>query len=146
MFSFLDVIAFYVWNIPQVSWILSKRIAGIPAGMRAFEMLLAGILLRRSHRIEIEDVIPGLREPEDRLIAAGETIRTMQPVFEMPNDAVAQEKPESCEDWVKKSVKRNDSAVLDIISDLPANTAARCEYPCTVFDDLGLLLKVSLQP
>ena len=42
MFSFLDVIAFYVWNVPQVAWILSKRIAGVPAGIRPFECFLPG--------------------------------------------------------------------------------------------------------
>src|SRR5262245_26446411 len=63
MNGLLDVIVLHVGDDPDIAGVLPQRIAGVLPGPGSLEMLLAGVLLRRAHGVEIEDVAIGLGEP-----------------------------------------------------------------------------------
>ena len=65
------VIVLDVGDDPEVPGVLAKGVAGILACFRPLEIFFAGILLGHPHRVEVEDVIVGLGEPDDGLVPAG---------------------------------------------------------------------------
>jgi hypothetical protein len=85
----LSVVVFNVRNYPYVAGVLAQRITGILADFCALVILLARILLRDPHSVEIKNIIVCLREPENSFITPGKTALAMQAVFECPNDAVS---------------------------------------------------------
>ena len=82
MLRLLHMVALDVGNVPQVARILAERVARQLPCFRPLEVLLARILLRDSDRIEVEEVVVRLSEPDDRFVPSGEALRTMKPVLE----------------------------------------------------------------
>src|SRR4029453_4793751 len=86
----LDVVRLDVGKRPDVARVLAQRMPGVLSGARPLPGALAGILRRPADRVEVEDAVVAVREPEDHLVAAGEAFRAVQPVLEVPDDAVPQ--------------------------------------------------------
>src|SRR5262249_24796649 len=86
----LDVVRLDVGEDPHVARVLTGGMAAVLAGARSLEGALAGILLWHAHGIEVEVIGVAAREPEDRLVTARETARAVEPVLEVPDDAVAE--------------------------------------------------------
>ena len=77
MVGLFDMVAFNIWNDPQVSRILAERVTRIVASLGAFEMFLARIFLGDAHGIEVKDIFIGFREPDDRFISSGKAAAAM---------------------------------------------------------------------
>ncbi len=79
------MVVFDIWNYPEVAGVLAHGIAGILSGLGAFEVFLAGILLRYANGVKIEIILVTLCEPEDCLVTPGKPLRAVQAVFEVPD-------------------------------------------------------------
>src|SRR5437899_11268216 len=77
---FLDVVALHVRNDPDIPRILAERIAGILTTTIPFVSELARVLLRDSHRVEIENIFISLRIPQDCFVHVDNTILANKPI------------------------------------------------------------------
>lgn len=89
MLGLLDMVALYIRNHPQIARILTKRITRILTRFRPFEILFPGVFLGYADGIKVENILVGLREPDDCLVAAGKPAAAMQAVLEVPDDPIA---------------------------------------------------------
>src|SRR5947209_4155086 len=76
---------------------------------------------------------------------AGQALRAMQAVLEMPDDAVAQFQARGFEHRIERDIQGNDLAIVDVIADLPADRAARMQEAHAFVDDVGLRFDVALE-
>jgi hypothetical protein len=102
--------------------------------------------LRHVHRIQIENVVVALCEPQERIVTLGKAASTVQPMLKMPHDAISHLQAESGKKRGENRVQRKNGSLLDIMPDLPAETPARRQYATALGDDLGLLADVPFQP
>src|SRR5438477_6288981 len=84
-------------------------------------MLFTWILLRHSHRIKVEVVIVGLREPNNCLVTARKAVCAVQAVLEMPDDAIPHPKLQLAESRIKDCIERDERTVLHVVAHLPAD-------------------------
>jgi transposase len=145
MLCLLDMVALNVRNHPQVSRILAKGVTRILAGLWTLEMFLPRVFLGYPHQVEIEQVIVGLGKPDNGCISPRETAAAVQPVFKVPDDAIAHPELESGEDGVENGVQRDDRSTVDVVPHLPANTASRGQRADTLGNDLRLLMEVPVE-
>ena len=78
---------------PHIRRVLALRVARRLAFVWPLIVPFAGVLGRDADRIEIERVVGILAEPQDRLIAPGETFARMQAMLKVPDDAIAKLQP-----------------------------------------------------
>lgn len=145
MFGFLDMVAFYIRNHPQVPWVLAKGVTRILAGFRTFEILLSRVFLRYPHRIEIEDIIIRLCKPDDGFVSARKSAAAMQPVLKMPDNTIPHPETKVRENRIQDGVQGYDGPLVNVITDLPANAAFRGQGAHTLGDDLRLLFEVQIE-
>ena len=138
MISLFNMVALYVWNGPQITRILAKRVAGILTGFRAFEVLLTRVFLRDTDRIHVEDILVRPRKPQHYFIASRKPARTVEPMFKVPHDAIPHFQPQLCKNRVKERIQWNDRTILDVVADLPTNAAIWDQDSNTFGDDLAL--------
>ena len=141
----LDVVVLDVGEYPDVAGVLAHRVAGQLAAPGALEVALVRVFGRDADRVEVEDVIVGRSEPVDGFVTPGEPLRAMQPVLEMPDDAVAELEAVVLEDAVENHVERKHLAAAYVVADLPAERSARVQDPHAFGDDPRLHLHVALQ-
>ena len=106
----LGVLGFYVRNFPD--WILVEAVVGgkspkigrvlaerIAAGLASFRisffhrMAFARIELRHTDRVQIEYIVIGLGEPEQRFITTRQAFIRMKPEVESPDYTIPELKP-----------------------------------------------------
>lgn len=66
----LDVIILHVRENPYVAGILAERVSGKLPDLGSLEVLLVGIFGWDPDRVQIECVVLGLGEPQDRFVSA----------------------------------------------------------------------------
>jgi hypothetical protein len=66
-------------------------------------------------------------------------------MFEMPDDSIAQAKTASREEFVQKNIKRKNLARINMVSNLPTNTASCFQFIDAAIDDLLLSREICLQ-
>ena len=66
----LDVVVFDVRDEPKVAGVFPLRVARVLADLRSLVVALARVLLGNPDRVEIEDVVIALGEPQDGFVAA----------------------------------------------------------------------------
>lgn len=143
---FLYVVVLHVRYHPHVAGILAQWVAGVLALLRAFERLLARILLRYSDRIEIEHVVVALGEPHDVLVATGQAVLAVQPVLEAPDDAVAELHAQLFADLIDEDVDGENLAIRGhVVADLPTDTSVVGQRPVSSLQRLFLLLQIFLE-
>lgn len=67
--SLLDVVVLYVGEDPEVTWVLAFGVAGVLTGLGSTIVLLAGVFLRDTYWVKVEEVLVALGEPKDGLIS-----------------------------------------------------------------------------
>src|SRR5437016_12824269 len=103
----LHVVGLHVGEYPDVARVLSQRVSAVLAGVLPLPGSLAGILLGDPNGIEVEGVGVTLGEPQDHFVAPREAPGAVQPVFEVPDDAIAQPKlVMPLETWEERSEER----------------------------------------
>jgi hypothetical protein len=75
-------------------------------------------------------------------MSPGQPLLTVKPMFKMPNNAVSHAQPKFFENRVQDAVKREDFTFVNMVPDLPADAAVFTQDANTLFNDLGLLMKV----
>lgn len=145
MRGLLDVVVLHVRDNPEVAGILAVRIPRQLPAPRPFEVSLARILGRHSDWVEIELVSVGLCKPIDGFVSTRQSLRAMQPVLEVPDNAVAHLEAVVFEDAIQRNVQRHYFALLDVISHLPANRSFGMEQPHTFGDHCRLFLNVLIE-
>jgi hypothetical protein len=145
MNRFLDVIVFHVRDAPEIARIFPQRITRRLSRFRTLEMFLAGVLLRDSHRIKVEHIVVGLREPRNRLVPARQAAGAMQAMPEMPDDAIPHLEPKRPKRRPECNVERDDFVVPYEIADLPAERAIIRQDARTLLDHPGLPGEVLVQ-
>ena len=105
-------------------------------------MPFSRIFRRDAHRIEIELIVIGFREPEQRFVPAGKAFRGVETMPEMPDNSVAQAKIAPLEKRIIIDVQRKHFAMMHEIADLPAKAAVRPQRAIKLRDDLRLRLKI----
>jgi hypothetical protein len=68
----------------------------------------------------------------------------MKAMFEVPHDPIAAPQAELVKHREKQRVEGNDSAVLHVVADFPAEAAARLESTDTLSNHFPLLLDVTV--
>src|SRR5207244_966052 len=121
MHRLLDVVRLDVREDPDVAGVLAARVPRVFARARSLPGALSRVLLRHPDRIEGEYVVVALREPEDDLVATGETLRAVQAVLEVPDDAIPEpQRGVALEAGEEQQVERQRLVAADVIADLPA--------------------------
>ena len=139
MGRFLHVVGLHVGEDPHVAGVLSQGVPGVLAGVLPLPGSLARVLLGDPNGIEVEPVRVPLGEPQDHLVSPREALRAVQPVLEVPDDAIAQ--PElrmPLEMREEQDVERENPVGLDVVADLPADAASGTQ-DADAFRDHGLL-------
>src|SRR5437762_5626359 len=88
MDRFLHVVGLHVGEDPHIAGVLSQGVSGVLAGILPLPGSLARVLLGDPNRIEVEPVRVPLGEPQDHLVSPREALRAVQPVLEVPDDAI----------------------------------------------------------
>lgn len=91
--------------------------------------------MRNADRVEIEDIVVRLGEPQQGFVSARKPLVRMETEIESPDDPVPQLEPVTDEHAVKMVVERNHLAVTYEITDLPADTAAIRDLGAYLLDD-----------
>jgi hypothetical protein len=66
----------------------------------------------------------------------------VEAVLKMPDNTIPQLKILSLEDWIKQNIQREDFAVTNMITDLPANASAGLQCSDTLLDNCPFSRKV----
>ena len=90
----LDMVAFYVGDVPHVLGVLAQRIAGVVASVGPLEVAFPRILRGHAHIVKIENIGLVLRSrfgvPHNHFVAAGKAAFVVQAMAELPDDPIAQ--------------------------------------------------------
>src|SRR3989449_10264837 len=135
----LHVVGLHVGEDPDVARVLSQWVSAVLAGVLPCPGALAGVLLGNPNGIEVEGVGVTLGEPQDHFVAPREAPGAVQPVLEVPDDAIAQPKLiMPLETREEHDVEREDAVGLDVVADLPTDAASGTQ-DADAFRDYGLL-------
>src|SRR4051812_7022263 len=111
MISFLYVITFYVWDIPNIFRrdipnifrVFSERVSGKLSRMRSLEVFFTWILCSYTHGVKIKRVLvlfsACICVPHYDFVSTREAPLRMQPMTKMPNDTVSQLQFLLLENW-----------------------------------------------
>jgi hypothetical protein len=103
---------------------------------------LARILRRHTDSVEVEAVIIGLGEPQERLIPTRKPLRGVQPVPKMPDDPIPKKQAKPLEDAIVKDVQRIDFSILYEVTYLPAEASITSEDSTKFRNDLRLCFEI----
>ena len=123
MYRLFNVIVLYVWKNPNVPGIFSKRVPRKLADLWPLKIFFVRVFGRHPDRIEIECVVVRFRKPKNSFVPSGESLRTVEAMLEVPDNAIPQSQSVILEYVEKNNVERKHLAVLNVIADLPANRA-----------------------
>jgi hypothetical protein len=112
-------------ELPKVRWIFAERIAARLPSFFAFilRMPFAGIELRNANRVKIKSILVRLGEPENCLVAAGESFLRMESEVKSPYDSIPKLHSSAFEAVVGVYVEWKNLTILYKTSDLPAYAA-----------------------
>jgi hypothetical protein len=74
---------------PDVTGVFTEWIARQLPRFRAFEVLFTGILRWNANRIQFENIVVALGEPQNGFVSSRKALGAVQAVLEMPNDPIA---------------------------------------------------------
>src|SRR5579885_391198 len=123
MFGLLDMIILHVRKNPNIPGILSEWITRELSNFWSLKVLLVWILRRDPYWIEVKRVVLRFCEPQNRFVSTRQSLRTMEAMLDMPNDAIAQMQSVVFENPIQNNVEREDLPILHVIADLPADRA-----------------------
>jgi len=104
----LDVVSLDIGKDPDVTWVFPQRITAVLTSPWSFVVALSWIFLRHSDRIEIKCVAIAFSEPENGFVTTRESLATVETVFKVPHDSIAELKAVPLKVSVHDYVERED--------------------------------------
>jgi hypothetical protein len=108
-------------------------------------MLLTRIFLRDADSVEVENIVVPSGKPDNRFIPPREPASAVEPMLEMPDDAISHLESEVGKHRVQDSVERNNGPIVHVIPNLPANTSLVGECAYALLNDQRLLTHIVME-